>query len=171
MSFTFFWRSDSPFSQWYRSSFVVNGVTYNCAEQVMMHQKAVLFGDEIIADKILQSDSPAEQKRLGRRVKGFQADVWDQHRKSIVYEGNYAKFTQNPKLKQALLETAGTLLVEASPVDRIWGVGLAADDPRIQDPQQWRGSNDLGEILTRLREALIEESHGASESAVAMDID
>lgn len=167
MTYTFFWRTESPFSQWHQSPFVVNGMVYNCAEQYMMQQKAVLFEDDESARKIMQSNSPTEQKRLGRKVKNFDGTVWNQHRKRIVYAGNYAKFTQNPALKEALLQTEGTTLVEASPVDRIWGVGLAEDDPRIHDPQQWRGNNDLGYILTQLREALLHEpKHAVSVSVV-----
>ena len=153
--YTFFWRSESPFSQWYPAVFVVDGVQFNCAEQYMMYRKALLFDDEEIARKILDASSPRTQKALGRKVRHFSESVWEEHSHEIVFTGNHAKFSQNPPLKAILLATAGTTLVEASPTDRIWGVGLAEDDPRIYDRKQWRGQNRLGEILTRLREDLM----------------
>ncbi|UPK45063.1 NADAR family protein [Paenibacillus pabuli] len=150
--FTFFWRTASPFSQWHPADFTVNGVHYTSAEQYMMHQKALLFGDQIIAEKILKASSASVQKKLGRQVSGFDQTVWEAECKRIVYEGNEAKFTQNEQLLTTLLATCGTTLVEASPDDRIWGVGLAEEDPRIRSRRTWRGTNWLGEILTRLRE-------------------
>ncbi|MDP5274204.1 NADAR family protein [Chengkuizengella axinellae] len=153
--FTFFWRTASPFSQWHRCHITVDGILFNCAEQYMMYKKAKLFDDHQIADKILKSSSPSEQKKLGRKVKGFDKDVWEANCKQVVYDGNYAKFTQNKQLKQKLLETKGTTIVEASPVDPIWGVGLSEDDPRILDRKTWKGTNWLGEILTQVREDII----------------
>lgn len=152
--FTFFWRQESPFSQWHPSEFVVDNARFGCAEQYMMYGKAVLFGDEEMAARILEARTPKEHKALGRKVRGFDGGVWERERERIVYAGNHAKFTQNPGLLAALLATAGTELVEASPLDRIWGVGLSAEDPRIQDPATWRGQNLLGKLLTRLREDL-----------------
>jgi len=153
--FTFFWKSDSPFSQWYPAVFVIDEVRFNSAEQYMMYRKAMLFGDEEMAQRILSAPSPQTQKALGKNVRHFVESVWEENCREIVYTGNYAKFMQNAELKKALLATAGTTLVEASPYDRIWGVGLAADDPRIRDRKKWRGKNLLGEILTKLREDLI----------------
>lgn len=153
--FTFFWQDQSPFSQWHPAEFTVGGKRFVCAEQYMMYGKAVLFGDEAVAASILASAAPRAHKALGRQVRGFEEQRWRQERERIVYEGNHAKFTQNAHLLQALLATAGTELVEASPTDVIWGVGLTEDDPRIQDPAQWRGQNLLGKVLTRLREDLL----------------
>ena len=153
--FTFFWQPESPFSQWHPSEFVVEGKRFVCAEQYMMHGKAVLFGDLAVAERILASISPKMHKALGRKVSGFDEQLWRNERERIVYEGNHAKFTLNAELLKALLATAGTELVEASPLDRIWGVGLKAEDPRIQDPALWRGQNLLGKVLTRLREDLL----------------
>jgi ribA/ribD-fused uncharacterized protein len=155
---TFFFRPESPFSQWHPATFVVDGATFSCAEQFMMHGKAVLFGDHAIAAEILATSSPRQHKALGRKVAGFDDRTWKAHREAIVAAGSRAKFTQNPALLQTLLATAGTELVEASPFDRIWGVGLSADDPRIDDPTQWRGGNLLGKILTRLRDELLAQS-------------
>lgn len=153
--FTFFWRDESPFSQWHPSEFVVEGARFLCAEQYMMHGKARLFGDAEVAARVLAARTPREHKALGREVRGFDGALWERERERIVYDGNHAKFTQNPSMLAALLATAGTELVEASPLDRIWGVGLAEEDPRIQDPAQWRGLNLLGKVLNRLREDLL----------------
>lgn len=155
MSFTFFFTDSSPFSQWYRCTFTVDGNTFNCAEQFMMYGKAKLFGDAETAALILAADHPHEHKALGRKVKRFDEAIWKREREAIVLAGNRAKFTQNPELEQVLRATAGTTLVEASPYDRIWGIGLAATDPRAQDVTQWKGMNLLGKILTRLREELL----------------
>ncbi|MCG7384480.1 NADAR family protein [Paenibacillus sp. ACRRY] len=152
--FTFFWRTASPFSQWHPADFTVNGISYTSAEQYMMHQKALLFGDQAMGDKILKASSASVQKKLGRQVAGFDQKIWEANCKRIVYEGNQAKFTQNEDLLAALLATRGTTLVEASPDDRIWGVGLAEEDPRIRHRRTWRGTNWLGEILTRLRDEI-----------------
>jgi ribA/ribD-fused uncharacterized protein len=152
--FTFFWRTESPFSQWHPSRFEVDGMVFNCAEQYMMYGKAKLFGDDEIAREILRSNSSIEQKKLGRKVKNFDQAKWEAECKRIVYDGNYAKFTQNKDLLEKLLQTAGTTLVEASPVDTIWGIGLAEEDPRSLNRMTWQGKNWLGEVLTHVREDL-----------------
>ena len=153
--FTFFWKSGSPFSQWHHSVFEVDGVTYTSAEQYMMHQKALMFNDTETAILIMNTDSPRDQKALGRQVKPFDAKKWNEHCQDIVMKGNLAKFTQNPSLLAALKATAGTEIVEASPHDTIWGIGLEEHDPRAHNRNTWRGTNWLGEILTQLRNYLI----------------
>jgi len=153
--YTFFWKKDSIFSQWYPCNFNVNNINFNCAEQFMMYRKALLFQDKEAVKRILNSREPEEQKRIGQEVKGYRDDVWIPQREVIVYEGNYAKFTQNPELYMNLMLTQGTILVEASPKDTIWGIGLSADDPRAQDEKSWKGQNLLGKILTKLREDFI----------------
>ncbi|MEC0184139.1 NADAR family protein [Paenibacillus peoriae] len=160
--FTFFYRSHSPFSQWYPSDFVVDGLEFNCAEQYMMFKKAQLFGDEEAARKIMLASTPREQKARGRSVRGFDQSLWDQNCRQFVYDGNYAKFTQNPNLLKYLLKTKGTTLVEASPTDTIWGVGLAENDARIYNRKSWRGTNWLGEILTNLREDILKKEELSS---------
>ncbi|MFO0878989.1 MAG: NADAR family protein [Gemmataceae bacterium] len=150
--FTFFWQG--PFSQWHASTFSVNGRRFSHAEQFMMYCKAVLFHDSESAEKILQSHTPQQQKALGRQIRGFNEAVWGLFREGIVSTGSYAKFTQDPELLELLLATRGTTLVEASPHDRVWGIGLAENDPRAEDRSRWRGLNLLGEILTRTREAI-----------------
>ena len=150
-----FWRG--PFSQWLPSNFTVNGVKYTYAEQYMMHQKALLFGDKETAKKIMDAKDPHTQKHLGREVKNFNNEKWINNRERIVYEGNYAKFTQNKDLYDILMQTGDKTLVEASPVDKVWGIGLAEDDPNSQDETKWKGLNLLGKVLTKLKEDLKEK--------------
>jgi ribA/ribD-fused uncharacterized protein len=147
----FFYKTQHPFSQWYKCSFEADSVIFNCAEQYMMYRKAVLFGDTDSAAQILKSKNPREQKDQGRKVKCFDVDVWNINVKDIVYSGNKAKFSQNEPLLNFLLQTENALIVEASPLDTIWGIGLAEDDPDRFDKNKWRGTNWLGEILTELR--------------------
>jgi len=155
-AYTMFFTEASPFSQWYRCVFTAGDHTFRCAEQYMMHGKALLFGDADTAAKILAADHPRAHKALGRKVKPFDDAKWKAGCEAIVRAGNRAKFTQNPALLELLLATRGTTLVEASPYDKIWGIGLAASDPRAQDPAQWKGRNLLGKIdrpaLQRLAE-------------------
>jgi len=154
-AFTFFWKS--RLSQWQRSPFVVGGVTFTHAEQYMMYAKALLFGDRDAASRILAAETPREQQAIGRAVCGFDEAVWVLFREGVVFAGNYARFSQNPDERALLFATRGTTLVEASPHDRVWGIGLAADDPRALDRSQWLGLNLLGESLARVRECLLWE--------------
>lgn len=153
--YTFFFTEASPFSQWHRCAFSVDGNAFSCAEQYMMFGKAMLFDDAEMAGKILEADHPRQHKALGRKVRGFDDAAWRRQRENIVHAGNHAKFTQNPALLELLLATKGTTLVEASPYDKIWGIGLAATDPRANDATKWKGQNLLGKILTKLRDELL----------------
>jgi ribA/ribD-fused uncharacterized protein len=116
--------------------------------------KAWLFGDHETAAKILAAGHPGEAKKLGRAVRDFDETVWDAHRFDLVVRGNIAKFGQHPELKEFLLGTRNRVIVGASPLDRIWGIGLAADDRRAASPAAWRGLNLLGFALMAAREAL-----------------
>ncbi|XP_067679204.1 riboflavin biosynthesis protein VVA0006-like [Haliotis asinina] len=156
--YEFFWKSHSPFSQWYPASFEVNGQKYNCAEQYMMYQKAVLFGDEEIAAEVLKAEDPKQQKSLGRKVKNWDDKTWNKNCHRIVEEANEAKFGQNEHLKKQLLATYPKTLVEASPVDTIWGIGYAEDHINAWDERSWRGTNYLGYALTRVREKLMKQN-------------
>lgn len=155
--FTFFWAG--PFSQWAESPFKIDGVAFNTAEQYMMYKKALLFNDFKQAEKIMETSSPRNQKQLGREVIGFDKDKWNRYCKQFVYEGNYAKFTQNPKMLVELLATVGTTLVEASPKDNIWGIGLAEEDKKSLSRDTWEGTNWLGEILTEVRDEILTTNH------------
>ncbi len=157
--FTFFYKTGDVFSQWHLSTFTIENVEYNCAEQYMMQQKALLFGDNSTAEKIMQKSLPRDQKALGRQVIGFVPEIWEAKAKEIVYKANYAKFTQNPPMLKHLLKTEGTTLVEASPTDIVWGIGLTEDQPQAHDRKQWKGTNWLGEVLTQLREDLLKETN------------
>ncbi len=164
--FLFFWghsaaRAAPPgkecLSQWYPASFIAGGRKYATAEHFMMAQKALLFDDTNAADQILGCGHPAEAKELGRHVRGFDEDLWEQHRSEIVAAGSYAKFSQNPRLRSYLCTTGTRVLVEASPKDTIWGIGLAEKDPRARDPKGWRGLNLLGFALMQARARLVDE--------------
>ncbi len=154
--FTFFWAG--TFSQWATSPFKIDGVAFNTCEQYMMYKKALLFHDYTQAERIMGTSNPRSQKQLGREVNGFQKDRWERYCKGYFFDANYAKFTQNPKMLQELLETEGTSLVEASPKDNIWGIGLAEDDPKAQNRDTWEGTNWLGEVLNAVRKE-IQDNH------------
>jgi ribA/ribD-fused uncharacterized protein len=150
--FEFFWNG--PFSQWYSSKFVKDGLEFNCCEQYMMYRKAELFDDYEMRSKIMKTNNPKDQKAFGRLVKNFDEKLWNYVAQDIVYAGNYAKFSQNPRLLKALLETGDKILVEASPYDRIWGIGLSELDAKKTSPENWKGLNLLGIVLTKVRDDL-----------------
>jgi hypothetical protein len=141
----------SCLSQWYPVAFTVEQITYPSAEHFMMCAKARVFQDADAEERILQATTADEAKRLGRRVRGFDETEWSRHRESAVFLGNTAKFHQNPQLGDFLAGTGRRVLVEASPYDRIWGIGLRGSDPRATDPQAWPGLNLLGFTLMRVR--------------------
>ena len=120
----------------------------------MMAQKALLFNDLEIFNQIIAAKSPAEAKALGRQVRQFDEATWNRQRSAIVVRGNLEKFRQHPDLQEFLLSTKERVLVEASPVDRIWGIGLAADSERAENPKQWQGLNLLGFALMEVRDLL-----------------
>ncbi|BCJ48199.1 hypothetical protein GCM10010168_25590 [Actinoplanes ianthinogenes] len=146
--------SASCLSQWSPEGFTVDGVRFATAEHYMMWRKAELFGDTASAGHILAAGHPRQAKTLGGRVTPFDQQTWDEHRFAIVVAGNLAKFRQNPELGTFLLGTGNRVLVEASPMDRVWGIGLTRDDPRADDPSRWRGLNLLGFALMEVRARL-----------------
>lgn len=141
-------------SQWWPSDFSENGIVYKTAEHYMMAEKARLFGDHEILEKILVKTSPKDVKDLGRQIRNFDAAIWDEAKYGIVRQGNYLKFSQNESLKHFLIQTSSKVLVEASPVDLIWGIGLAEDNPQAKNPAGWKGENLLGFALMQVRDAL-----------------
>lgn len=142
-------------SQWFPSPFEVDGVRFATAEHYMMWGKARLFFDAEAAEQIVTANHPSQAKALGRSaVRGFDEATWAANRLEIVTAGSVEKFRQNPDMLAFLVGTGDRVLVEASPRDRIWGIGLAADDERAQDPATWRGQNLLGQALMRARETL-----------------
>lgn len=154
--FVFFYGG--VFSQWYMHDMEIDGVIYNCAEQYMMAMKATTFNDEYTHALIMDSTDPREQKAAGRKVRNFDANVWNAVAKDFVFKANYAKFTSDPGLKQELIDTGDREIVEASPTDKIWGIGLGLRDPNLTDKSKWQGTNWLGECIMNVRETLRERS-------------
>lgn len=141
-------------SQWWPADFTVAGLTYRSTEHWMMAEKARLFGEDDMAARILAVRSPAEAKKLGRAIQHFVPEQWEAHKYDIVRTGNYHKFSQHKALRDFLLTTGDRVLVEASPVDTIWGIGLAADSPDAANPARWQGPNLLGFALMEVRDQL-----------------
>ncbi|WP_053852248.1 NADAR family protein [Streptomyces sp. NRRL B-24085] len=163
LNFLYFWghrpRPDgrvgaSCLSQWWPSPFVVDGATYATAEHWMMAGKARLFDDPEAERRIVAAGHPSQAKAAGRSVRGFDEQVWRRERFGIVVEGSVHKFAAHEDLRHFLLDTGDRVLVEASPVDRVWGIGLAADDEAAGDPERWRGPNLLGFALMEARARL-----------------
>jgi ribA/ribD-fused uncharacterized protein len=147
--YVLFWSG--IYSQWYAAPMTINDTKYNTCEQYMMYQKALLFEDEEVANAIMRETNPREQKALGRKIRNFDDQKWKQNCMRIVYEANLAKFTQNPELKSALLSTGDRILVEASPKDFIWGIGMHYEDEGVDNPANWKGTNLLGQVLTLVK--------------------
>ncbi len=167
IKFLFFWGHQPQrdggvgagcLSQWWPSSFIIDGIVFATAEHYMMWRKATLFGDDAMAERVLAAPHPHAAKALGGRVAGFDQQAWDDHRFDIVVAGNLAKFGQHAQLAAFLLATERRVLVEASPVDRIWGIGLTQDNPAAADPTRWQGLNLLGFALMHVRDILQKES-------------
>lgn len=146
-------------SQWFPSPVKIDGISYATAEHYMMAEKARLFLNESSANveliqKIIDAPHPHKAKQLGRKVEGFDNETWNKHRFEIVVKGNVAKFSQNPELEEFLLSTGKRVLVEASPADNIWGIGLAEDHSDADNPFKWQGTNLLGFVLMEVRSLL-----------------
>lgn len=163
LDYIFFWGPQpkdpavldaSCLSQWFARPFTVDGATFPTAEHFMMSRKARLFRDAEAEARIMAAATPTEARQEGRTVRGFSEETWVKHRSDIVRAGNVAKFGEHADLRAFLLGTAPKVLVEASPSDAIWGIGLGQSSPEIRDPMRWRGQNLLGFILMDVREAL-----------------
>lgn len=153
--YVFFWNG--IYSQWHPSPVKIDGKKFNCMEQWMMYNKAILFKDNEMAELIMSTDNPRLQKEYGRTVKNFDAKKWDDVAFDIVKRGNYEKFTQNKDLQKQLLDTGDRILVEASPVDRIWGIGMAQYDVGVENEKNWRGRNLLGKAITEVKNIIKNE--------------
>lgn len=167
LDFVFFWKPypnnricESCLGQWWMSSFVIDGIRYNCAEQYMMAEKARLFdgNEKLLNEKIMVETNPAKHREYGRMVQNYDDTVWNANRKNVVVKGNIAKFSQNEQLKNYLLGTGDKILVEASPYDNIWGIKMAADNNLILNPNNWKGQNNLGFALMEVRDILRSEN-------------
>lgn len=143
----------SPLTNFYRTRYTIYDHSFSYSEQGFMYGKAILFGDHEIAEQILQTKTPREAKDLGRRVRGFDNKVWEANRERIMFENCLAKFGTNKKLGKYLLKTGNKRLVEASPRDRIWGIGYSMKKAPHTSPELW-GLNLLGKVLERVRTEL-----------------
>jgi ribA/ribD-fused uncharacterized protein len=147
-----FWKPEGEngyLSQWYMSPFILDGITYSCAEQAMMAAKAKTFNDTATLKKILMTNSPSQMKKLGKQVAGFDPAVWDKVKYSIVVKNNIEKFSQNHELLDKLLDTGEQILAELSPYDKVWGVGTKSKNQAL-----WKGENLLGKSLAEVRNIL-----------------
>lgn len=161
-NYIFFWRefksngevTKSCLSQWFHSPFTSNDYTFNTTEHYMMARKALLFRDKETFIKIIKANTPNEAKTLGRQVKNFDEAIWDEHKLEIVVKGNLLKFSQNKQLQDYLISTNDSIIVEASPYDRIWGIGLDEKSASANDPFKWNGKNLLGFALMKVRDKL-----------------
>ena len=144
----------SCLSNWFPASFEIDDEFYPTSEHYMMAQKARMFGDSGMLNAIRKSETPGEAKKLGRRVANFNQAVWEEHRFHIVVQANEAKFSQNEEMGHFLISTGNQVLVEASPRDRIWGIGMGASNPLANDPSHWNGRNLLGFALMEVRSRL-----------------
>ncbi|WP_297907403.1 NADAR family protein [uncultured Parabacteroides sp.] len=160
--FVFFWghsdrakgQAKACLSQWYPCSFIVDEQYYNCMEQYMMAEKARVFGDEEVYDMILREYNPMNLKKMGRKVKNYNDDIWKSKRYDIVVKGNMAKFSQNTKMNLFLEETVNKVIAEASPKDMVWGIGLEEMHEDAIKPGKWPGENLLGFALMEVRDTL-----------------
>ncbi|WP_067496841.1 NADAR family protein [Actinoplanes sp. TFC3] len=160
----------SCLSQWFPAEFVVDGLAFATAEHYMMWRKARLFDDQEAAERILAARHPREAKLLGGRVRGFDEQVWERERFAIVTEASVQKFGQQKDMQTFLTGTANRVLVEASPTDRIWGIGLAATDERAGNPSRWRGLNLLGFALMAARDNSLMAARDNSLMAAREDL-
>jgi ribA/ribD-fused uncharacterized protein len=152
----FFWGG--IFSQWYSCDFVdSHDVKYTSTEQYMMAKKALAHGDYKAVQEVMDCDDPREQKAIGRKITNYSDEIWSPKRYQVVVDGNFYKFSQNPKLKELLLSTGNKIIVEASPYDKIWGIGLATYDDKVLDESKWDGENLLGKAIMKVRSLLIKE--------------
>ena len=148
LSHILFWKPNERngiYSQWYKAPMVEDGVRYNCCEQYMMAQKALLFNDHKTYDMIMRDGNPANMKKYGRMVRNFNDAVWNEKKFDIVKRGNYLKFSQNSELKEMLLDTDDDILVEASPYDGVWGI-------KSTESRYWNGENLLGFAIMEVRD-------------------
>ena len=162
--YIYFWGHKRPadnvvtktyFSQWFPLGFSENNVHYKTAEHYMMAKKATLFGDTEILTQILAAEKPDVAKQLGRKVRNFDANLWEEKAFDYVTEGNFLKFSQHEKLRDFLISTGDKVIVEASPYDKIWGIGLSENSVESQNPSTWKGTNLLGFAIMEARDLIL----------------
>ena len=150
----YFWGSE--LSNWFACQFKYKGHMFKNSEQAFMWEKAMHFGDITTANEILKEPNPRRNKELGRKVRNFNGEEWTKVSLKYMIDVNYAKWTSNDKLKKLLLSTDNKILVEASPYDTIWGIGIHWDDDDVLDEKKWKGTNWLGEALMKVRNKIKE---------------
>lgn len=158
--YIFFWSEKNTYgfmSNFYPCTFKENSYTYNCSEQYFMKKKQELFDptNEQLANAIMNTSDPKEIKKYGRAVKNYNETIWNTHRFNAMLNANKLKFSSNPNLREQLLETGNKILVEASPYDNIWGIGLDKKDALTLEPDKWPGQNLLGKVLMEVRDEFI----------------
>ena len=155
MNYHFFWGEEDPFSNFYPVKYYHpkhGHLMYNSEQDYMWH-KAMFFGDIDIAEKIIQMTNPIHIKHAGRLVKGFEDTKWDKVKYEIMYEVCWLKFAVHKNLRQYILDTEDSFIVEASPYDRIWGIGYYKSDALEVPMSNW-GKNLLGQVLMQVRRNL-----------------
>lgn len=152
-NYEFFWGG--IYSNWAPSDIVVGDKTFNCVEQYMMYKKAEVAGDTESMQAVMNTQMPNEQKAIGRRIKNYDDAKWAAVRYEIVKEAIRAKFTQHADLKEKLLASGNKHIVEASPYDVVWGIGMGEDHPDRFDESKWRGDNLLGKCIMDVRAELV----------------
>ncbi len=159
--YIFFWKPDQPYgwcSNWHDSPFTINDTIYQTSEHYMMAKKATLMGDQAMTQRIIDCDHPKNAQALGRKIKNWNENLWIDNRERIMDEALTAKFTSHPDLRKLLIDTNPKILVEASPVDKIWGIGLSPDQAyKTPEPTHWKGLNLLGQSLMRVRQQLLQQ--------------
>ncbi len=164
--YIFFWDEPkrdivdiSCLNQWYKATFfsAEDKEEFLTAEHYMMYKKAIFFKDDNIAKKILETKSPREVQLLGREVKNYDDKLWQNISFDVVVSGNLKKFENDKEIKEYLLSTCDKILVEASPIDTIWGIGLGKNDKKAINPKIWLGKNKLGFALMEVRKRLKEK--------------
>ena len=154
-----FYRSDAYMSNFYKSPLSINNIEYTCVEQYFTAEKARCFKDQITVNKIMKAEKPAEMKYLGKHTKGFNQQIWDEKASSVMLQGLRAKFHDNPKLNQKLMDTGDKMLAEASCNDKVWGIGLQMNEPNAFDKERLPGKNQFGNPLMKIRDESIKHAN------------
>lgn len=153
LEFVFFWGGH--YSQWAASPFYHDGNYFPTAEHFMMYHKCMAFKDTQRAQMVLDLEGPDQVKAVGRQIEAYTDAVWDAIRFDIVVMGNVLKFSQNPDFFEVMRNDCEKCIVEASPYDRIWGIGRSETDPNLDDVDEWDGLNLLGYAIMEARERLL----------------
>jgi ribA/ribD-fused uncharacterized protein len=183
-----FWKPENTngiYSQWYISKFefteeihidlprkilklkifdsdfdfkILYDIDYDNCEKFMMLSKAILFNDHKILSEIIKNNNPKKMKSLGRKVSNFDDKIWSKYSKDIVTIANYLKFSQNKELLENLLDTKNKKIIETSPYDKIWGIGLKETSKKVYDTETWNGKNYLGKCIMKVGQIIKKES-------------